>query len=228
MKYVLGDIHGEYDKFVRMLRHIDFKDIDKLYILGDCIDRGPDGIKVLKHIMITPNMELIWGNHEKMMMDYIENSTGVNMLNWFWNGGSCTNDKYDFLSEEDKNDLRKFINRLPYFKIIDRYILCHAGIRMPKNSSSLSAEEILQKQTVKDLLWIRKDFFFSKAIDGYTVIFGHTPVINIDNGSTDEDGEFSAWHDPRYKDKIGIDCAAHQPYGRLCCIRLDDLEEFYV
>lgn len=228
MKYVMGDIHGEYNKFIRMLRHIDFKDSDKLYILGDCIDRGADGIKVLQHIMRNPNMELIWGNHEKLMMDYLENSTGINMLNWFLNGGASTNNKYELLSEEDKKNLQNFINGLPYYKILDRYILCHAGIRMPKNSSDLGVEEILQNQTVKDLLWIREEFFFNKAFDGYTVIFGHTPVINIDDSSTDEDGEFCAWHDRRYKDKIGIDCAVHHPYGRLCCIRLEDLEEFYV
>ena len=46
--YVISDIHGNYEKYKRLLEMIDFKDQDTLYVLGDVIDRGPEGIKVLK------------------------------------------------------------------------------------------------------------------------------------------------------------------------------------
>ena len=45
--YVVADIHGEADRFYAMLEKIQFSDIDMMYILGDVIDRGPDGIKLL-------------------------------------------------------------------------------------------------------------------------------------------------------------------------------------
>jgi len=40
--YVLSDLHGHYNIFIKMLEKINFSDDDVLYILGDCCDRGPD------------------------------------------------------------------------------------------------------------------------------------------------------------------------------------------
>lgn len=64
--YVISDIHGNYKKYKRLLEMIDFKDKDTLYVLGDVIDRGPEGIKVLKDMMSQPNVIPILGNHEFM------------------------------------------------------------------------------------------------------------------------------------------------------------------
>ena len=42
MQYAVSDIHGRYDKYAELLRRIDLKPFDTLYVLGDMIDRGPD------------------------------------------------------------------------------------------------------------------------------------------------------------------------------------------
>ena len=52
MKYVISDIHGHFDKYKEMLEKINFTDGDTLYILGDVVDRGPDGIKILQDMMV--------------------------------------------------------------------------------------------------------------------------------------------------------------------------------
>ena len=46
--YILADIHGMYDKFIRMLDKINMTDEDILYVLGDMVDRGPHPIKVVQ------------------------------------------------------------------------------------------------------------------------------------------------------------------------------------
>ena len=38
--YVIGDIHGCYDELVQMLKVIDFKESDRLILVGDYIDRA--------------------------------------------------------------------------------------------------------------------------------------------------------------------------------------------
>ena len=38
--YVMADIHGEYDMFVKLLEKIRLKDSDTLYILGDILNRA--------------------------------------------------------------------------------------------------------------------------------------------------------------------------------------------
>ncbi|WRK53812.1 metallophosphoesterase [Coprobacillaceae bacterium CR2/5/TPMF4] len=67
--YVLSDIHGHYNVFIKMLEKIKFSDDDVLYILGDCCDRGPDSLKIYLYIQKFKNIHLIRGNHEIMMRD---------------------------------------------------------------------------------------------------------------------------------------------------------------
>ena len=70
--YVMSDIHGDADRFHAMLEKIQLSPDDTLYILGDVIDRGPDGIPLLREIMAAPNMVMLLGNHEYMMLDYLK------------------------------------------------------------------------------------------------------------------------------------------------------------
>ena len=50
MRYVMADIHGEYEMFLKMLGKISFSDSDELYIAGDIIDKGPDSVRLAKYI----------------------------------------------------------------------------------------------------------------------------------------------------------------------------------
>ena len=43
MIYVMSDLHGCYEKYRAMLETIRFAEEDALYVLGDVLDRGPDG-----------------------------------------------------------------------------------------------------------------------------------------------------------------------------------------
>ena len=52
MIYADSDIHGDYSKYRALLEEVSFQSQDTLYILGDVIDRGPDGVKILRDIMV--------------------------------------------------------------------------------------------------------------------------------------------------------------------------------
>ena len=69
MTYVMGDIHGEYDRFMEVFRQLDFDETDTLYVLGDILDRGPHPIKTLLTLMEMPNVVCLVGNHELMALD---------------------------------------------------------------------------------------------------------------------------------------------------------------
>ena len=43
MHYVLSDIHGNTRRFDSVMAQIDLRPEDTLYVLGDVIDRYPDG-----------------------------------------------------------------------------------------------------------------------------------------------------------------------------------------
>ena len=55
MIYVMSDIHGSMGRFRSIMKQIDLQPEDLLYVLGDVIDRGPDGIRILRELMAMPN-----------------------------------------------------------------------------------------------------------------------------------------------------------------------------
>ncbi|MBQ1545611.1 MAG: metallophosphoesterase, partial [Clostridia bacterium] len=76
MTYVISDLHGyPLEKFKALLKKAGFGfwaeagSADDLYVLGDVIDRNGDGgIDVLRWIMEQPNVHMILGNHECMLL----------------------------------------------------------------------------------------------------------------------------------------------------------------
>ena len=57
MIYVMSDIHGNSKRFDSILNQINLQPEDTLYILGDVVDRYPDGIRILRRIMKMPNVK---------------------------------------------------------------------------------------------------------------------------------------------------------------------------
>lgn len=107
--------------FLKMLLQIRFCENDELYILGDVIDRNPDGIRILKMIMGQPNIHLLLGNHEYMMlqlltMDIEENRSAyldLYSLWCFYNGGQVTYEAYLKESPETQNRILEYLRNLP-------------------------------------------------------------------------------------------------------------------
>ena len=74
MIYVMSDIHGRFDLFEKMLEKINFGDNDKLFVLGDMVDRGGD-LSLLSKIHELQSKGLcipIMGNHEKILLNILE------------------------------------------------------------------------------------------------------------------------------------------------------------
>ena len=117
MKYVISDIHGMWDKYQSMLQLIKFSAEDELYILGDVIDRGEGGIKILQDIRKHTNMHLLMGNHELMAVQTLfakdENEWNEKMIVWAMNGGEETYYSFLELPEEEQKELAELLISLP-------------------------------------------------------------------------------------------------------------------
>ena len=70
--YVISDVHGQYNAYKKMLNKIRFTKNDFLYVLGDVIDRGPEGLRIIQDIMKRENAELLLGNHECMLLNALQ------------------------------------------------------------------------------------------------------------------------------------------------------------
>ncbi|MCL2739744.1 MAG: metallophosphoesterase [Oscillospiraceae bacterium] len=75
--YIMSDIHGMGDMLQNMLGPggINFSANDRLIVLGDIMDRGPQSAKVF-NLLDRPNVTILPGNHEKFMLDFVEANRG--------------------------------------------------------------------------------------------------------------------------------------------------------
>lgn len=116
MVYVVSDIHGNMQRWQSIKRQIKLKPTDHLYILGDVVDRYPDGLKILREIMKAPNMTLLKGNHEYMMQQYFETGCDGHCERlWYNNGGYCTRSAFKHCRKEYRKEI------LDYLKEAFRY-----------------------------------------------------------------------------------------------------------
>ena len=242
--YVCSDIHGCYKHFLELLETINFQDTDKMYILGDVIDRsGNGGIDILRDIMKRDNIELILGNHEYMMLNALDDivrlkeglhySSSENVLLWIdYNGGRSTYKTFKNLPLTEQNTIKKYLRKCPLIKIIEvngkKYHLSHS-FTIP----TLKQEEYLLKDVTNNqafnIVWkslFRKDIDLhvgQSAYNGdYTYIIGHVPTDRV---VYSEEPTIL-----RRQNVIDIDCGC--VYGNstsaLACLCLEDDKEFYI
>ena len=169
MDYCISDIHGYYDLFCRLLDKIRFRDKDKLYVLGDIIDKGPDSIRLAKLLFSMPNVYCIAGNHEydflkcyRAMMRQTEDYDWVldKLRGYFMDGyllDGETVDRFDFL---------------PFYAETDDFIGVHAGIPI-KDGKLLPISQVTCEQFVYDRRFKEANVLPQGC---KCVLYGHTPV----------------------------------------------------
>ena len=64
MIYTVSGLHGCLEDWKSLLQKIRFNDNDTMFVLGDCVDLGPDPIGLLHDMMERPNVFPLLGNHE--------------------------------------------------------------------------------------------------------------------------------------------------------------------
>jgi serine/threonine protein phosphatase 1 len=72
----IGDIHGCHLEFAELLERLELTKDDRLILLGDLINRGPDSCKVIDLARQNRAIALL-GNHELRMINYRKEKTAV-------------------------------------------------------------------------------------------------------------------------------------------------------
>ena len=232
MVYVMSDVHGQYEKYKKMLELIKFSAKDEMYVLGDVIDRGSEPIKVLMDMSMRANVFPLLGNHEclaeilleKLNVEVTEENCEDQITPkimealglWMADGGESTLAGFRALSPEDRESILEYFEEFSPYEEIEvggkRFVLVHGGL------PDFSPEKPLDAYDVYSLTTERPDYTKRYFTDRYLVT-GHTPTELID----------PAYAGRIYRENghIAIDCGAGWG-GRLGCIRLDDMKEFYV
>lgn len=67
--WVCGDLHGQYAELMSSLDEVGFNlDTDRLFLLGDLVDRGPRSRELLSWVLDTRNVYSVLGNHELLFI----------------------------------------------------------------------------------------------------------------------------------------------------------------
>lgn len=244
--YVVSDIHGYYDLFLKGLTEIGFSDQDYLWCLGDMIDRGPDGIQILQYIMKHDNMDLLIGNHELMFLNSVDGK-GEAVCNgkdaYLWldaNGGRITFYRYKELPVEERIELLDWLKERYVVRRMElegrTYCLTHSFYNPACEDKRYSD---LQYSDVWNITWssIWRDDPFTHALDvypnyEYTFICGHVPVQNARAWETpaEDANVLRSFH---HENMINIDggCAKGK-IGNLengaIFLRLNDMKEYVI
>jgi len=164
---VMSDIHGMADELFLLLDGIRYKHTaDRLIVLGDYIDRGPNSKDVLDYLIklkkvAGKKLVLLRGNHEDICIKAFHDKPafGQDAVSlWLDNGGDAT---LKSIGEANLSKYITFMEKLPVYVEMDKYIFVHGGVNPDMQLSQTDPE---------DLLWTRD---YAAHISGKTVVVGH-------------------------------------------------------
>lgn len=172
--FFVGDIHGQFALLQASLKRVAFdRANDRLFCVGDLIDRGPDSLACLA-LAFEPWFFGVRGNHEILAHQAL-NEGGKAWRLWMMNGG----DWADRCASSDVGAcLERALEHLPYARDVEvkghRIGMVHA--EPPADWAMLESEGARHEH---DMVWgrsriQRRDETCISGIDG--VVVGHTIV----------------------------------------------------
>ena len=120
--YVIGDVHGCFDQFIRLLKKIDYDSTkDQIILTGDLVNRGPKSLAVLNYCMADKNITTVLGNHDLYLLYLMSINQGKGQL------------KEVVEAENNKKIFEWLITRPLIIQTADqstnnKFIITHAGI----------------------------------------------------------------------------------------------------
>jgi bis(5'-nucleosyl)-tetraphosphatase (symmetrical) len=191
---VIGDVHGCLVEFNSLLEKLNYNpNEDRVILVGDLIDRGPDSKGVLKRARQL-KLECVMGNHEHKF------------LKWYKTFGTKVDvyDTHAHYKEFEQEDI-DYIFKMPAYIQVGNFIIAHAGVKPGVPIDKQSKNDLLYlRYTDKDRKFIslKKVFTLGKETAGAyfwtefwrgpeSVIYGHnvnsfeTPLIEeVSSGVT--------------------------------------------
>lgn len=90
--FIVGDLHGCYVELIERMQQVRFdEEKDRLFCVGDLIDRGRDSPACIR-LLDEPWFFCVRGNHEEMLIEYIGGNYGALSM-WLSNGGQWVLDQ---------------------------------------------------------------------------------------------------------------------------------------
>ena len=232
MNYVIGDVHGCYYAMIRLLEKLHLTEEDRVFFVGDFVDRAPNNEQMLKtnqwvcdHITENGQFQAVLGNHDLAILDTYHELAGYEgtpMMSLLVSG-----DVYESLGR-----ITKKFRTLPLFleceaggfkNIITHSWLCDAS----GNSVPADDGRVGEDCSVETSLWDRVHSITDIPV-GCRVIHGHTitscSCYGIEQRKVQSRIAFQG------ATNVNVDCGCFMGLangGNLAAFRLEDGAEFY-
>ncbi|MBF0281378.1 MAG: symmetrical bis(5'-nucleosyl)-tetraphosphatase [Zetaproteobacteria bacterium] len=120
--YAVGDIQGCYNELRRALDQVKFDDrVDKLWVVGDLVNRGPKSAQVLRFLMSIEHASIVvLGNHDLHLLQLAQPGSHLHHKD------NCQ----EVLKEPDADQLIHWLRHRPlmHFDAISGWCMVHAGL----------------------------------------------------------------------------------------------------
>jgi serine/threonine protein phosphatase 1 len=176
--FAISDIHGCFKTFHELVvNRIRLTRYDKLFLLGDYIDRGPSSKEVIDFIIDLRkkdfNVVPLAGNHEQMLVDSFKDPHVLPL--WLLNSGMTTLESLHIKSVTDiDSKYIDFFSTLSYFGTDGDNIFVHAGFN--DNASDPFSD-------IVEMIWKCRAEYSNPVFSGKRIIHGHRPKT-IDHVNT--------------------------------------------
>ena len=167
--YAIGDIQGRYQEFRLLLDKIKFSpESDRLLLLGDLVNRGPDSLSVVHYAMAhESSVDVVLGNHDLYLLAVLEDVAEPRERDTF----------SDVLNTSKRAEIKQWLCSQPLV-IHDselNFLAVHAGIHplWSLNDALNYADEIHQmlisseRQSLMKHMFGNKPRRWSESLDGW-------------------------------------------------------------
>ncbi len=117
--YAIGDVQGCFDELAQLLAEVEFSSTDRLWFVGDLVNRGPKSLAVLRFVRALGERAVaVLGNHD---LHLIAQHAGVERV-------GEDHSFRDVLAANDADELVEWLRRRPMVHVEGEYAMVHAGL----------------------------------------------------------------------------------------------------
>jgi bis(5'-nucleosyl)-tetraphosphatase (symmetrical) len=117
--YAIGDVQGCFDELQLLLEKSGYRERDRLWFVGDLVNRGPKSLEVLRFVKsLGERAVVVLGNHDLHLVAQHEGSERARKDDTF----------NDVLAAPDARELVDWLRRRPLMHAEGGYALVHAGV----------------------------------------------------------------------------------------------------
>ena len=178
-RLAISDIHGCLRSFEALLDRVSLGTTDDLYLLGDFVDRGPRSAQVLSYIMKLQDdgyrIHPLRGNHDQYMIDAL--LIGDKRAKSTWRSAGAASTKKSYQTPDNPEGTIDpvhifWLNELPYYYLLDDYVLVHAGLNFRRRNPLKGKRAMLNRRN-----WYRHiDYDW---LGDRKIVHGHTPLKRL-------------------------------------------------